>query len=868
VINGDTLSIDSMGVSYEGDTLIIDCAAAAISFASGEGVNICITASDNPDYCPPNEMIPFCWNFTVTFEGPVATTIFPPMGAYVACEDTLLLIEITDPDMVDDTTIQLIVDEITYTVDSSALSYSSDTLSFILTPGTEGDTATYNLTSARDMLGNPLSAEIDGWFIWDMSAPIIISWGPTSTTDTSPLMWFVLDDSASGIDWSTFFISTGTLSLDTLSTAVWISGDTVFLDCPTAGIDFSIGDTVFCLQVFDMPDFCDAHLLDTCVTISILPTGEGPVATLLLPPNGSVISCSGGNIEINFTDADGILTDSLGILIGDSLRLIWADTPFGMSISSDTLRYDNPGMFLHEDTVHFQPLGCDIWYNPVVPSEWAFIVDIESPLWTALLPSSLPVMDSLALIEFLIEDVPAGIEDDSIHFDIITPRALFSFTLDSTGIYWDGETLLIVPDSVNDGASWTPAMDSTLMYFHERETIYVVYYSCDNALLCGNNCAVDTFTFYTGDDDTLPPDIIQWQPESVETGQSFELSVFAFDSSGLGPCCFVIIEGETLDANISTLGDTLIATIPSLVSPHIGDTLWIEIHLCDDDFDFEAPEDREETVCTLYILPYAGDGPIVTFIQPHDSEFTSCEDGPVIALVTDDNGVEQSSVLFTANGDDMSMIWSSDTVFLTPPTTWQDGDIVLVELENAEDILGNPADYTSITFTVDTSGPVISLVSPDEGMAGAGEIARFEITDVLSGVGNIFAVSNNDTVIIDASQPELALEQFGSPPETLSVTIEACDMALYCGANCNIQQFSFILMPDECDAYPIPFTPNLDFANDIVYFDFPGMAKDGGTITILSSEGLPIKKIDAQPRSQAQWDGKRDDGSKAPPGIY
>ncbi len=870
VVNGDTLTLDSVGVSYEGDTLTLDCSVAGISFSSGEVVSVCVLAADAAQICPPNEMSPLCWSFTVSFEGPVAELLFPFVGAYVACEDTALRILLSDPDGVDEGSIVLDVGGVPYTLDSAALNYEGDTLHFALTAFGDGDTVSFTLLSASDLLGNPLSAPLSGWFILDFAPPAILSWGPSSVVGPSPLLWFVVVDSGAGLDLSALAVGTDALWLDTTSSAVWLEGDTLFFDCAAAGVAFDVGDTTVCLHAEDIPDFCPPNVLDTCVVLEVLPGGGGPTAELVSPPDGATISCDGGMIEFVLEDPDGLLTDSLGVAFGDTLRLVWSDAPPGLDVSGDTVRFNLPGAFESGDTVRFSPLGCDVYFNPVAPYSWSFVVDLEPPSSEFLAPAS-PSFDSLAPVVMRVWDEIAGVCVDSLRVGVETPRFVRFLGVDSAGVYWDGETLSVVPDEVNGGAPWTPEDDSTLLFFHERETVFVYLSACDGAELCGANCAVDTFAFWTADDDTMPP------RASVEVfefaaGETVDVSIPVFDESGLGDCCWAVAGGETISVSVLGSGDSFIVSFGGFVAPRVGETLWVELHLCDADFDFNDTADVAETTYAIPIVSVSGEGPSVVFVFPQDGDYTSCADGPVVALLSDPDGVDTAGVVFVAAGETLRVEWRGDSAYLSPPEGWADGETVTVVLAHAADALGNPAQPESVSFVVDLLPPNLALVSPPQGIVDPSDVIRFAASDELSGVGSVIAISGGDTFALDVGEPSVAVGELGEPGETLWVSVIACDRALYCGANCALDSFWFVAAPQTpCDAYPIPFTPNGDGVNDRVYFDFPEMAKFGATVTILTPEGAVVRTLElpaALPETRAFWDGTRDDGTPAPQGIY
>ncbi len=872
VVNGDSFTIDSTGVTFADDTLKLSTLDAGLSFSSDDSVHVCVSAKDMPDYCSPNEMVEYCWDFIVLIpDGPLGELIFPSDTAIImSCVDTALRIYLWDYDTVVDSTIRLVVNSKTFTVDSTELSYSDDTLRFYPLSGSSGDTINYWLSRAEDRFGNPLESTIRGYIVLDYDPPMLINWLPETASVSSPTLQLILVDSISGVDWGTFEFIIGLTTLDTSSAAVSVSGDTVLVNFTTAGILLPGIDTTIRIIITDSPDLCDSNVLDTSLTLSVRIPGENPEAILISPPNNSIISCDGGNIKFYLEDSDRILPESLGVYIGDTLRLVYADSPPELTLIGDTLLFNAPGSFEHGDTLRITPLGCDSHYYPVLLVTWQFIIDLFAPTIEFLEPDSLtPLYDSLAQIIVRITDEPAGVNEDSILITVQTPRGNWILTTDSSGVNWDGLLLTVDPYQVNHSIEWTIELDSSLLYFHENETNYVIQKVCDKAILCGNNCTSDSFSFFTADDDTLPPSFTV-PDTTVYPGQLFQLIFIAWDSSGIGePCTYAIVNGMTLWIDIQAEGDSFILTVPEVQIPSFGETLTIEIHLCDDDQDFMREEDRSDTSFVVEIIPLQGEGPLVRFIQPLDSDYVSCIDGPILLLVQDDDGIDTSSLVLDG---DYTVSWHGDTTYIYSDSAWNHGDTVAISVVEIYDIWGNSGGVDSMWFIVDFVPPVIELISPPEGMIEDVHFAHLRIVDDLAGIWSAYAYSETDSFELDEGDNNISLDDFDVVNDTLRLRIRACDRSLYCGANCTDTTFYFIpYFTTKCAAHPIPITPNNDNINDRLYFDYPDMLKTPAKAIILTTDGVIVREMNLSPALPSQnefWDGKYTNGENASTGIY
>ncbi|RKZ33084.1 hypothetical protein DRQ19_03285 [bacterium] len=166
-------------------------------------------------------------------------------------------------------------------------------------------------------------------------------------------------------------------------------------------------------------------------------------------------------------------------------------------------------------------------------------------------------------------------------------------------------------------------------------------------------------------------------------------------------------------------------------------------------------------------------------------------------------------------------------------------------------------------------------------MLSGGLFSRsFVLEDDFAGVdtASILVVANTDTLSFDFGWidfPTLgqitAHGQF-QPGEEVVVTISVSDRTLYCEPNRATSVFRFVaehLVP--CDAYPIPFTPNGDAYNPVVWFSYPGMETEGAELYIYTVRGREVFHKHIPPtvaEGENFWDGRTNEGNPAPIGAY
>jgi len=170
------------GSLFDSDTFDSGEPMNITALESGDSVKICIVrAMDYPDYdyCPPNEMMDYCWRFYIAFEGPYAWLIEPDDSNYdsttvSACSCQSIIIGIYDKDGVDSATIHLEVEETEYAIPDLELSWDGDSI-LTFTPLSscwqEGLSVNFELIAANDGFGFPLATTLADSFVIDREGP-------------------------------------------------------------------------------------------------------------------------------------------------------------------------------------------------------------------------------------------------------------------------------------------------------------------------------------------------------------------------------------------------------------------------------------------------------------------------------------------------------------------------------------------------------------------------------------------------------------------------------------------------------------------------------------------------------------------------
>ncbi|MBN1755677.1 hypothetical protein JW877_05625 [bacterium] len=922
-IDGIWYDPSSPAIGWDGFALIFYPDIAGLVFMAGDTIEVCVIAFDQPDWCDPNQL-DSCWYFTIAAGGPLAEAIQPHNGEITSCEDMEIIIQLLDPegDAINETTIVLLVEGDTIRFDDPGFYFSplDVTIHYVRpTPYTHGDSVAVILLDASDIFGATLETPLAFWFFVDLMPPVASGSRPVpgATIGTArPDLRLLINDALAGVELDSLAFKYELRSYTYSAGELVVSGDTVRLYGSSLDEPFPPGDTIcitasFCDQAMYCPANCDSFTW--CFSVG----GEGPIPTLITPPDSIITSCSMQTIIIVLNDVEGVDPDSIRLIVDGDIFTI--DSP-ELSLEDDTLLIFNPDVsFSDGEIVMVELYAADIIGNPLDPSPFvfSFTIDLSPPIYSNPFPAELSYVDNFEtplLVE--LEDLGAGVDPGTISFHLDMVQGSRDITGSEPGFSFDGLTLMLDPVVLNDSASWTPDLDTSGIWFHERDTVLVTVTASDRAQLCGENTGEYAWRFIVEDDDTIPPNFAGFTPDTIAEGVEFYIECFIGDSSGVfddstGPDGYGVYLVWDDDGSLTDGGeDTLLMSEvdPASRSTHhystdlpvpaqtSGAGFIYRVYACDNDYDFMTAEDRSCRYSeTQTIMIRNAEGPEAQLLYPEEGAYSSCQYQRIIILLEDRDGIDAASVLLTVDSDtvaigpDLTLI--GDTLVYDPPLAFSNGQTVTVILVSARDNWGNDLEtYYEWSFNIDLQGPLAELIEPPEGST-IDDVLEITLTlrDSLAGI-------NSDSIILSVDGLEYRVDEPGlswspgngvlfyssasagqtfTPGETLWVELaQAYDNALYCGPNGleNSYRYPFVTLKElNCEAYPVPFTPNRDTYNDTVWFNYPDQHLDAATLYIYDFDGreMVVKNLEPSPyHGHNFWDGQNSDGKAALPGVY
>ncbi|MHA2024120.1 MAG: hypothetical protein ACTSWQ_10710, partial [Candidatus Thorarchaeota archaeon] len=306
------------------------------TLADGDIVSLTFECADDVPYCGPNTSSE-SWSFSANLSGidetaPSVSVSYPSTGSFSSVNSQRVSWNVSDVSDIDVSSIEIIADGVSYSVDGSFVTYSDGNLSFSGTsPWSEGE---HELSIARidDILGNSATSVGATSFSTDYTAPRI-NWVYPEAGEDFASPWAVqvsIVDRGAGVDVSAVRIS---IEGEEFEPIVSPEGDsakvfTAMLDSAPADVDVSV--CVLNIQD-DISSGMPNSIADTCYSVEDIYELPLNMEILSIAPNPFNPACNielilaePGIVEIEAFDIDG---RSVGLIfngyIDGLLKMKW-----------------------------------------------------------------------------------------------------------------------------------------------------------------------------------------------------------------------------------------------------------------------------------------------------------------------------------------------------------------------------------------------------------------------------------------------------------------------------------------------------------------------------------------------------------------
>jgi len=495
-----------------------------VSVTGGDILDICVTVGDSPDYCDPNEL-DTCWSFSIESGGPVGTIEHPEDGIITSCDPQDITLSIIDSNGVNDTTIELIVDGVSYSTSSAELSWSSPMLTFDGGPGffTHGATVNVELVAAEDMLGNPLDATLAWSFIVDYEPPVFSAaiYPPPGVPvdDRSPLITMPLEDIPAGIDYDSPVLDVpGYGAFDITSPAIYWIGDDLYFDPDSVGIEWSGGDSMeLCLDIADLPDtiapYCAANETTYCWWLLI--SRGGPMAEIIEPAESTFSACSLQQIIVEIVDSNGVDDSTIELLVNGTSYMVGSPE---LDWLEPTLTWTPPAVW-PSGPVHVELISAnDILGNELENSlDWWFTMDLLPPYyWSESPVAGAIVADPSPDLSIRVADTLAGLADSCLWMTI---NGSTPYRIGDIGVNWDGEL-------------WEFSTSDAGLTYSGGDSITACLHACDDPDYCPPNESIHCWTIWIATGGPIA-EIIEPLDSTISACSLQQIIVDITDSNGV-----------------------------------------------------------------------------------------------------------------------------------------------------------------------------------------------------------------------------------------------------------------------------------------------------------------------------------------------
>jgi len=404
--------------------------------------------------------------------------------------------------------------------------------------------------------------------------------------------------------------------------------------------------------------------------------------------------------------------------------------------------------------------------------------------------------------------------------------------------------------------------------------------------------------------DGAPPIVTSTNPDDGDSLDAIPVTITAAigdDGAGVDSLSFIAeINGVPFDLGDSGFywdGYTITLNIAELGFADFPETVMVTFYASD----FAACANEMERELVFYVIGES-EGPIASPQQPLDGTITACSNQEIMISVTDDDGVDETTIILSVNSVEFdsldNMVFVPPLLTFSPPEDFEEGEVE-VELLEVRDWLGNMIDSPLLySFFIDLSPPSMLSASFPEGA----EIDTFTTGDLLISTednyssalstteskiwlrysGALVRTWENDSLffpgpmILGVAESvffSALIEAHTTTCDTFQICARLADSPDYCGgplSNMLDTCWAIIYHGSGIDEIKLPDNVSLDFAPnpfntslEISYY-----APDGGKMEILDVAGHTILRNSVRGAGIYIWDGLDEEGCPLPSGKY
>ncbi|MCD6417844.1 T9SS type A sorting domain-containing protein [bacterium] len=469
-----------------------------------------------------------------------------------------------------------------------------------------------------------------------------------------------------------------------------------------------------------------------------------------------------------------------------------------------------------------------------------------------------------------------GIEDSTIWLTLNGA----DYTIDDDEVSLDGTTIIFSPD------------------YHEGavETMNVCLEAVDDEL--GN--PLESPYCWTWIWDDRAPQITATNPddgESVDDVPSTITAAISDEIAGIDEeSITVFINGTEFtlsDDGVYWDGYTLTLNLSEMGYSALPETNIVLFEI------FDNALCQNELIDTLIFYVVSNPGPVASAQLPLPEEIVSCDDQQIQISITDEDGIDPTSIALSVNGT--SYIFPDHLDFLypiltfTPDPVFEEGT-VSVALVNCEDAFGSPLstplnysfivdltppELVSTTYpaeiTIDSTADTDFVITADDNFCDSLKISMCNVTLTKGGVmiarwedDDFIDIEDFSFTVSASSFLDSIFESAEGTNDTFSICVRLADSPDRCSPNMADICWNLYYQQNAITEQKIPqkismsISPNPFNSNLEVLYNAP----DGGRIEIFDDTGHLILKYSVRGSGKFIWDGCDEEGMPQPSGTY